>query len=250
MAAVAGAAEAPEATLSIDLAKTRAPISKYVYGQFIEHLGRCIYGGLWAEMLEDRKFYYPVDAEGPGFGMFQPGTRSWDGEGHPYELLLRSPWTIVGARSAVAMSKEKPWVGEHTPVITADAKGAGLVQERLGLVAGRRYVGRIVLAGAAAAAPIRVSLAWGGGASDRQTVTVERLTDEFATVSLAFTAKGSTDNGRLEIVGYGAGAFKVGTVSLMPADMPQFSDDSWQDRDWETRTHQHYRARPYWEATT
>ena len=218
LGAVASAAEAPEATLTVDLAKTRAPISKYVYGQFIEHLGRCIYGGLWAEMLEDRKFFYPVDGEGPGFGMFQPGPRSWDGEGHPYELLLRSPWMIVGARSAVTMSKDKPWVGEHTPVITADAKGTGLVQERLGLVAGRRYVGRIVVAGAASAGPIRVSLAWGGGASDRQTVTVERLTDEFATVSLAFTAKGSTDNGRLEIVGYGQGAFKVGTVSLMPAD--------------------------------
>jgi alpha-L-arabinofuranosidase len=218
MAASAGAAEAPEATVTVDLAKTRPAISKYVYGQFIEHLGRCIYGGLWAEMLEDRKFFYAVDGEAPAWGLFQPGPRSYDGEGHPYELLLRSPWMIVGARSAVSMSKDKPWVGEHTPVITADGKGTGLVQERLGLMAGRRYVGRVVLAGAAAAAPIRVSLVWGAGASDRQTVTVERLTDEFATVSLAFTAKGSTDNGRLEIVSYGQGAFKIGTASLMPAD--------------------------------
>jgi alpha-N-arabinofuranosidase len=218
MAAHARAAEPLEATVMVDLAKTRAPISKYVYGQFIEHLGRCIYGGLWAEMLEDRKFYYPVDGEAPGWGLFQPGPRSYDGEGHPYELLLRSPWTIVGARSAVAMSTDKPFVGEHTPVITADGKGTGLVQERLGLVAGRRYVGRVVLAGAAAAAPVRVSLVWGAGASDRQTVTVERLTDAYATVSLAFVAKGSTDNGRLEIVSYGQGAFKIGTASLMPAD--------------------------------
>ena len=217
-AAPAAAAEAPEATVTVDLAKTRPAISKYVYGQFIEHLGRCIYGGLWAEMLEDRKFFYPVDGEAPGWGMFQPGKPSWEGEGHPYELLLRSPWMIIGARSAVIMSKERPWVGEHTPVIAADAKGAGLVQERLGLVAGRRYVGRIVLAGAVAAAPVRISLAWGAGASDRQTVAVEHLTEEFATVSLAFTAKGSTDNGRLEIVGYGQGAFRIGAVSLMPAD--------------------------------
>jgi alpha-N-arabinofuranosidase len=218
MAASAAAAEAPEATLTVDLAKTRPAISKYVYGQFIEHLGRCIYGGLWAEMLEDRKFFYPVEGDAPAWGLFQPGPRSWDGEGHPYELLLRSPWMIVGARTALTMSKDKPWVGEHTPVIAADAKGAGLVQERLGLVGGRRYVGRIVLAGAASAAPIRISLVWGAGASDRQTVTVEHLTEEFATVSLAFTAQGSTDNGRLEIVGFGQGPFKVGTVSLMPAD--------------------------------
>jgi len=50
-------------TITIDPAKTKEPISEFVYGQFIEHLGRCIYGGIWAEMLEDRKFYFPVTAD-------------------------------------------------------------------------------------------------------------------------------------------------------------------------------------------
>src|SRR5688572_16830222 len=66
------AADVAPVDIAIDLAKTRAPISKYVYGQFIEHLGRCIYGGLWAEMLEDRKFYYPVDGEAPAWEMQFP----------------------------------------------------------------------------------------------------------------------------------------------------------------------------------
>ena len=43
--------------------KTGPPINPFIYGQFIEHLGRCIYGGIWAEMLEDRKFYYPITDE-------------------------------------------------------------------------------------------------------------------------------------------------------------------------------------------
>ena len=60
LAAIAAPADVPEATITIDVAKKRAAISPYVYGQFIEHLGRCIYGGIWAEMLEDRKFYFPV----------------------------------------------------------------------------------------------------------------------------------------------------------------------------------------------
>src|SRR5258706_7170057 len=161
-------AEAPEATVSVDLTKTRPAISKYVYGQFIEHLGRCIYGGLWSEMLEDRKFFYPVDGEAPAWALFQPGPRSYDGEGHPYELLVRSPWLILGARQALTMDRQRPWAGEQTPVIAVDGKGAGLMQERLGLVEGRRYVGRIVLAGASTAAPVHISLAWGAGASDRQ----------------------------------------------------------------------------------
>ena len=31
-------------------------------------------------------------------------------------------------------------------------------------------------------------------------------------------------------------------------DAPEFSDDSWQDREWETRTHRHYGAPEYWET--
>jgi alpha-L-arabinofuranosidase len=55
---------AAAAEITVDASQTGAPISKYIYGQFIEHLGRCVYGGLWAEMLEDRKFYFPVPASG------------------------------------------------------------------------------------------------------------------------------------------------------------------------------------------
>ena len=82
--------------VAIDASAVGAPVSPLVYGQFIEHLGRCIYGGLWAEMLEDRKFYYPVTGDAPAWEWYTPGPRSFDGEGHPYELLVRSPWMIVG----------------------------------------------------------------------------------------------------------------------------------------------------------
>jgi len=216
----AGAADGPDATLAVDTARTRAPISRYVYGQFIEHLGRCIYGGMWAEMLEDRKFFYPVDGRAPAWEMFTPGPRSWDGAGHPYELLVRSPWMIVGEAGAVSMDTQRPYAGEHAPVVRLPGKGAagGLLQERLGLVEGQRYMGRVVLAGDASAAPIRIRLAWGGGASEGQTVTVDRVGAEYVKVPFEFTAGESTDNGRLEILGYGEGTFRVGAVSLMPSD--------------------------------
>ena len=216
----ASAAESPQATLAIDTTRTREPISPYVYGQFIEHLGRSIYGGLWAEILEDRKFYYPVTGRAPAWEMFTPGPRSWDGEGHPYELLMRSPWMVVGDPGAVTMDKQRAFTGEHTPVVRLPGKGAGagLMQERLGLVEGKRYVGRVVLAGDASATPVRVRVAWGGGASEGQTITVHRLGADYATVPFEITAGGSTDNGRLEIVGYGDGTVRIGTASLMPAD--------------------------------
>ncbi len=207
--------------VSLDLAKTRAPISKYVYGQFIEHLGRCIYGGLWAEMLEDRKFYYPVDGEAPAWAMQFPRPISWEGDGYPYELLVRSPWMIVGDKKAVTLDRERPFTGEHTPVVAATPQGNGLFQERLGLVRGRRYLARVVLAGGSEAGPVHVALTWGTGASDRESLAVKRLTPEYESTTLTFAAQGSTDNGRLEIVGYGKGAFRIGAVSLMPADNVQ-----------------------------
>ncbi|HVS62387.1 MAG TPA: alpha-L-arabinofuranosidase C-terminal domain-containing protein [Thermoanaerobaculia bacterium] len=212
------AASAP--TVVIDASAIGEPISPYVYGQFIEHLGRCIYGGLWAEMLEDRKFYYPVTGEMPAWEMFRPGDSSWEGEGHPWELLARSPWAIVGSRDSVEMVTEGAFVGEHSPRIElpGDGSAAGLVQERLALERGRDYSGRIVVAGDASAEPLEVSLVWGGGASDRSTVVIEGLDRGFRTHPLSFTAHGTTDDGRLEITSRGSGRLTVGAVSLMPAD--------------------------------
>jgi alpha-N-arabinofuranosidase len=210
----------PRERLLVDASAVGADISPWVYGQFIEHLGRCIYGGLWAEMLEDRKFYYPVTGEAPAWEMFKPGPRSWDGEGHPYELLVRSPWMILGERSAVGMAKDAAYAGEHSPRLSLPGgdRAVGLTQERLGLTEGREYVGRIVLRGEGGAGPVEVSLAWGGGASERQTVVLESLGTGFAKHALRFRSGGTTDNGRLEIVARGTGTLVVGTVSLMPAD--------------------------------
>ncbi len=206
--------------MRVDASAIRAPISPYVYGQFIEHLGRCIYGGLWAEMLEDRKFFYPVDGNAPAWEMYKPGAPSWEGAGVPYELLVRSPWMVLGGKGAVTMIREGAHAGEHSPRVALAGGGAaaGLMQERLGLQDGREYVGRIVLAADASAAPIEVSLAWGGGGTDRQTVTVKSVGTAFASHALHFRARGTTDNGRIEIVSRGTGAFTIGAVSLMPAD--------------------------------
>ena len=43
------------------------------------------------------------------------------------------------------------------------------------------------------------------------------------------------------------GGFRTNITEQQLRDAPEFSDDSWQDRDWETRTHQYYRTPNYWE---
>jgi alpha-N-arabinofuranosidase len=200
---------APTITVSVDAAKTGEPVSKYIYGQFIEHLGRCIYGGIWAEMLEDRKFYYPVPADGPIW-------KEHKGAG----VLVASPWQVIGPKGCVKMVRENPYIGQHAPELQMPGDGmvCGIFQEGLGLVEGKEYAGRIVLAGNSIAAPIEVSLVWGQGSGDRQKVVIEKVGGDFLKFPLLFRAGKQTDNGRLEIVSRGKGAFRVGTVSLMPAD--------------------------------
>jgi alpha-L-arabinofuranosidase len=207
-------------SVNIDITQTGEPISKYIYGQFIEHLGRCIYGGIWAEMLEDRKFFYPVTGEAPAWTMCDPGLSSWEGEGHAYELLTRSPWMIIGDKQHVAMETDNAFVGEHTPriTLTGDGTAGGIFQNRLALVDGKGYTGRIVLAGTPNAGPVKISLVWGGGTHDRDTITIEKLPTMFTTFPLQFHSNASTDNGRIEIVAAGTGHFSIGAVSIMPDD--------------------------------
>jgi len=186
--------ELGQAKVTIDAEKTGPPMSKYIYGQFIEHLGRCIYQGIWAEMLEDRKFFWPVGA-------------------------AESPWKAVGEGGPVRMDTVRPFTGAHTPRLTLSGKGpVGIAQEALALVAGKDYAGRVVLAGDRSAAPVVVSLIWGEGPEARQTFRVEEIGREYKTFPFAFKAGASTENGRLEIASSGRGSFKVGTVSIMPAD--------------------------------
>jgi alpha-N-arabinofuranosidase len=206
--------------VTIDTAKTGEPISPYIYGQFIEHLGRCIYGGIWAEMLEDRKFFFPIDGEKPGWDMHTGKKISYEGEGVPYEILVASPWQPIGPKSAVTMDKKDPYVGEHTPVIALDGSAGtrGIYHPRLGFVKGKEYSGYIVLKAAPGVKKVDVAILCGEGKDAQSVVTLPALQDSFQKCPLTFTAGGDTTDGRLEIRCYGSGSVSIGTVSLMPAD--------------------------------
>src|SRR5271157_6114939 len=50
---------------NIDTTRGSEPVSEYEYGMFIEHIGSLIYRSLWSEMLDDRKFYFPISSQEP-----------------------------------------------------------------------------------------------------------------------------------------------------------------------------------------
>jgi alpha-L-arabinofuranosidase len=200
------------ATVTLQPDQQLEPISKYIYGQFVEHLGKSIYGGLWAEMLQDRKFYFPVTDQYNPWGT--GNDPQWNAGAYHY--LKASPWKVIGPAGTVTMDSQHPFTGSQSPTIhaAADASPTGISQDGLALQSNAKYVGSIVLAGDAA--PVIVKLV----SDDGQTLTqsIDKITADFQAYPLEFTSPAAEENAHIEIVTSGKGTFTIGTLSLMPAD--------------------------------
>ena len=191
-------------SMTVDAGKTGAPIHRYVYGQFTELLFNLYEKGLWAEMLSDRKFFYPVDS-----------SEKLNPENTKRNFTR---WRPVGADEFVVMDAKNPYVGEHSPAVKlGGATPHGIRQAGLPLRKGRSYTGSVVLSGVAGA-KVEVRLVWGSGVRDRQTIPLGPLSATYTKFPLRFTAGSDSQDGALEIMGTGSGSFHIGVVSLMPAD--------------------------------
>jgi len=177
--------------IKINTAIKAEPMPVYIYGQFIEHLGRCIYGGIWAEMLEDRKFWYV------------PGTSE-------------SAWRISGEQDLLSMDNKDPFTGSQTPVLAADGdKKAILFQENLGLKENLDYNGRIVLKATNGIQKAFVTLKW----DDKTEVfEIAGLANKYSTYTLKFKSTVLVHDAVISIEPIGKGKLWIGTVSLMPSD--------------------------------
>lgn len=174
-------------------------------------MGATVNEGVWAEMLADRKFYYPITSKPPE----EPPVPAWRRRGP------RRHWMPIGGDQFVIMDTSKPYTGDQTPVVKLDkAEPHGFQQSGLALRKGKSYTGRIVPAGTPGAT-VKVSLVWGEAAGERQTVVISRLGSGYVKSPLRFPAQADSDDARLEISGTGTGEFRVEAVSLMPADNVQ-----------------------------
>jgi alpha-N-arabinofuranosidase len=210
---IAAQSEAPRPaaslTVTIDARQTAKATSKYEFGMFIEHIGPLVYRSLWSEMLDDRKFYFPITAAEPGTPKERPGR---------FPGVQLRKWRSIGSDDAVTMDKGQPFVGSQSPRITLDgATPRGIRQSGLSVMKGKQYVGHVWLKGTPGAT-VKVALIWGSGAVDRETVSFTHLTNPYAKFPFRFTAKADSSDAVFEIAGTGTGNFHVGTVSLMPAD--------------------------------
>jgi alpha-N-arabinofuranosidase len=173
-----------------------------MYGMFTELLGNMFEKGLWAEVLSDRKFFFPVNNDTtrrrtrPGFNRWRP----------------------VGPDKEIIMDEENPYVGEHSIKVLLDEKEAhGIKQSGIGLGKDGKYTGRVILK-SDAGAKVTVKLTWGKNPGDAQSVTLGPATKEFKKFPFQFTAGANTDSARFEISATGKGSFTIGAASLMRAD--------------------------------
>ncbi len=205
----ADATSTPALTAVVDASRTAAPINPNLYGMFIEHAGSLVYRAMWAELIDDRKFFNPV---APESAAPPPPARRGPFGGPPRR------WTPIGPAERVTMETANAYVGDHSPAVALDStEPRGAAQKGLALLRDKAYTGRIVLAGEPGAR-VSVSLVWGNGSADRATVAVDGLSAAYAAYPLAFRSPVDSDDGRIEIAAIGAGTLRIGAVSLMPAD--------------------------------
>lgn len=187
-----------DTAVKIDTAKQGEAISPYIYGQFIEHLGRCIYGGIWAEMLEDRKFFDAPGSEG-------------------------SPWFRFGD-GVVEMNKKNIFTGEHTPELMLGKSGgyAAIAQKHIAVVKGKKYTGYVWLKceGKVQSLNVVVDYLFPGGSVGTLKLlpAPAKESDDYYKFEFSFEAPADHNNCQLTISAMGEGSVLVGCVSLMPAD--------------------------------
>jgi len=176
-------------TAVIDGSKTFEPISPYIYSQFIEHMGRCIYGGIWAEMLEDRKFYYAVGSQ-------------------------QSPWR--SARGDVKMSRQDPFVGDHTPTVLNSVSHPDLWVQK-----DREYTGYLWVLSESSDSEVKVSFTTNQMARSMHDVISNVVTLKVPKgkwTRTPFRLKAERDHKGAELDISVSSPIRLGTASLMPAD--------------------------------
>ncbi len=179
--------------ITIDPQKKMTPVHPFIYGQFIEHLGKCIYGGIWAEMLEDRKFFYLINSS-------------------------ESPWKLYPSNIMLFIDQIQPYTSWYTPVILLHQKqGRGLIQDGLEIVEGKEYVGRVVLKSTHPNIKVRISLR-SGDTLVSDVAELQGISNEYKKYNFRLKANKSAKPAQFAILGQGVGNLFIGAVSLMPAD--------------------------------
>ncbi|MCX7597605.1 MAG: hypothetical protein N2512_01870, partial [Armatimonadetes bacterium] len=183
----------PQARLRIG-AEDAWPLDERRYSHFIEHLGKCIYHGLWAEKLYNRKF---TGSEENG---------------------VVEGWRAVEPGKATFAADPAEWYApcQSQRIETTGPEGAGIAQGPTGFRGDVAHEGYVIAKSRPAGLRLRVVLA----AGDRTLAeaTVGPLAEDWRKYPLTLPALGEAVSAEVRIMASGPGTAWLGAVSLMPAD--------------------------------
>jgi alpha-L-arabinofuranosidase len=199
------------AQIEVDAKDITGSISPYFFGQFIDHEHNTILGGLWAELLRDRKFE-EGDADGDGV------SNGWV----PQERILDQYWQLSNGRGQNVryfLDHTQYYGGGESQGIALHGPGSqkkSIYQIGLRLARGRRYHFYVYLMGKGSGAGFVELDSLGGTVYGHKDFgTVPAMWHKY---EADFTATEDTDKARLSIGFSGAGTFWIDSASLMPAD--------------------------------
>jgi alpha-N-arabinofuranosidase len=194
------------ASIQVNLNHVIGTVHPHLYGANLEHIGRSIYGGVWAELLVNRKFaghdrMYVGESEGlshqhPSFGVVLPWEAVNPGAG-TVRFVHDQTTRYVGAQS------------QRITVLRADGRPHGIQQGALTLRAGHWYICRLVLKGQSQ--PVRVMLG-------TEVWNIPAAPDEWTAIEHQFSGPQDTGDAALSITVTEPGSLWIGCVSLMPDD--------------------------------
>jgi alpha-N-arabinofuranosidase len=194
-AAVTEAAPAPEprATITVAPNPSPLPLDERRYGHFIEHMMKCIYGGLWAEKLFNRKF-----------------------TGEPHDGVVEG-WRGVGADKAAFAHDTATWFAPcQSQRIKLEGNEAGLAQRPMAFRGKVAHGGYVVAMSRPAGLDLRVGLWWGDKLLAE--APLGKTTDRWQALNFSLPAQPANFNAEFRITARGKGTVWLGAVSLMPAD--------------------------------
>ncbi len=193
------------ATINIDLDNVIGGVHDHLYGANLEHLGQAVYGGVWAEMLRDRKFagndsMYTAPSEGlhnvhPSIGVVVP----WEAVNSDYEAVV-----YAHDNSAFYTGRQSQRISIRRP----DGQARGIKQGSLYLQSERDYHLRLVLKGQGQSLAVKL------GDEDWQ---IPGVSEDWQSYQHTFTKSGTNPKGELQLT-IQEGAAWIGCASLMPSD--------------------------------
>ncbi len=176
-------------------------IDRRIYGQFLEHYCRVIEHGLWAELLQNRKFY-PFDSIG--------------------QMNLAAPWTGDPKDKSSSFSVDRSisvdGVSSQRIILTGDeSEWRGIRQDGFDVVGGREYSGHAWIKSDGANQSVTFALETTNGTMLAKSEMPVKSGD-WQHYDFKLTPTGGLNPAVFRIAFNHSGVVWIGTASLMPAD--------------------------------